>query len=208
MESIGKQLDRNGNEVFQGITVFGNKGSTDQHSYIQQLKDGLSDSFVTFIEVLEDGKCSGVEVEPGTTSGDFLQGFLLGTRTALAESRRQSISITMVSTTPFMIGGIISLFERAVGLYASMVNINAYHQPGVESGKVAAGRILRLRQSLLLFMRANSDVAFDTYSLASSISYEGDVEEVFKLCERLAANPNSKIWRLGSGSTARYSYKA
>jgi len=31
------------------------------------------------------------------------------------------------------------IFERAVSFYASLVNINAYHQPGVEAGKKAAG---------------------------------------------------------------------
>ena len=40
------------------------------------------------------------------------------------------------------LGGLIGLFERAVGFYASLVNINAYHQPGVEAGKVAAFALL------------------------------------------------------------------
>jgi len=54
MESLGKQLDLNGKVVNQGIMVLGNKGSTDQHSYIQQLRDGINNFFVTFIEVLRD----------------------------------------------------------------------------------------------------------------------------------------------------------
>jgi glucose-6-phosphate isomerase len=35
---------------------------------------------------------------------------------------------------------VIALYERAVGLYAELVDINAYHQPGVEAGKLAAAR--------------------------------------------------------------------
>ena len=46
-------MDLDGKVVNQGITVFGNKGSTDQHSYIQQLRDGLNNFFVTFVEVLQ-----------------------------------------------------------------------------------------------------------------------------------------------------------
>src|SRR5205085_3780849 len=46
MESLGKQLDLEGNIVSQGIMVLGNKGSTDQHSYVQQLRDGLANFFV------------------------------------------------------------------------------------------------------------------------------------------------------------------
>ncbi|MBN1864932.1 MAG: hypothetical protein JW808_08530, partial [Victivallales bacterium] len=51
MESIGKELDREGNTVHQGLNVFGNKGGTDAHAFIQQLNDGRNDFFVTFIEV-------------------------------------------------------------------------------------------------------------------------------------------------------------
>ena len=54
MESIGKALDTQGMPVRQGISVFGNKGSTDQHAYVQQLRDGRNDFFVNFIEVLRD----------------------------------------------------------------------------------------------------------------------------------------------------------
>ena len=35
MESIGKEYDLDENLVNQGIAVYGNKGSTDQHAYIQ-----------------------------------------------------------------------------------------------------------------------------------------------------------------------------
>ena len=54
MESLGKELDLDGKRVDQGIAVYGNKGSTDQHAYVQQLRDGVNNFFVTFIEVLED----------------------------------------------------------------------------------------------------------------------------------------------------------
>jgi glucose-6-phosphate isomerase len=49
MESLGKELDRDGRKVNQGLTVWGNKGSTDQHSYVQQLLDGPNNFFAVFI---------------------------------------------------------------------------------------------------------------------------------------------------------------
>ena len=52
MESLGKEKDLTGKVVNQGICVFGNKGSTDQHAYVQQLRDGINNFFVIFIEVL------------------------------------------------------------------------------------------------------------------------------------------------------------
>jgi glucose-6-phosphate isomerase len=54
MESLGKEKDLQGNIVHQGIAVYGNKGSTDQHAYVQQLREGVLNFFVTFIQVLRD----------------------------------------------------------------------------------------------------------------------------------------------------------
>ena len=71
MESLGKELDLAGNVVNQGIAVYGNKGSTDQHAYVQQLREGVNNFFITFIEVLQDRTAGpAMEVEPGITSGD------------------------------------------------------------------------------------------------------------------------------------------
>ena len=53
MESLGKKFNRNGEIVNQGISVFGNKGSTDQHAYVQQLRDGIDNFFCIFIELLD-----------------------------------------------------------------------------------------------------------------------------------------------------------
>ena len=54
MESLGKEKDLDGNTVYQGIAVYGNKGSTDQHAYVQQLREGVPNFFATLIEVLQD----------------------------------------------------------------------------------------------------------------------------------------------------------
>jgi glucose-6-phosphate isomerase len=143
MESLGKALDRDGKTVNQGIAVYGNKGSTDQHAYVQQLRDGVANFFATFIEVRGDRTGPLIDVEPGVTSGDFLQGFLRGTRAALYENGRDSITISLPAVTPASVGGLIALYERAVGFYGSLVNVNAYHQPGVEAGKKAAAAVLK-----------------------------------------------------------------
>ena len=94
MESLGKEKDLDGKKVYQGIAVYGNKGSTDQHAYVQQLREGVPNFFVTFIEVLGDRQGNSIEVEPGATSGDFLSGLLQGTRRALYENDRDSITVT------------------------------------------------------------------------------------------------------------------
>ena len=105
--------------------------------------------FATFIAVLEDRQGPSLEVSPGVTAGDYLLGFLLGTRNALSEAGRRSLTITLDRVGPRQLGALIALFERAVGYYASLVGVNAYHQPGVEAGKKAAGVALRLQAALL-----------------------------------------------------------
>ena len=55
MESLGKQFDLQGRRVNQGLSVYGNKGSTDQHAYVQQLREGVPNFFAVFIRVLESG---------------------------------------------------------------------------------------------------------------------------------------------------------
>ena len=150
MESLGKEKDLDGKIVHQGIAVYGNKGSTDQHAYVQQLRDGVLNFFLTFIEVRKDRPASGgrFEVEEGVTSGDYLQGFLRGTRSALYESGRESITMSISEMNAFNVGLLIALYERAVGFYASLVNINAYDQPGVEAGKKAATKLLQIQQQV------------------------------------------------------------
>lgn len=200
MESLGKELDRDGQIVNQGLAVYGNKGSTDQHAYVQQLRDGINNFFVTFIEVLRDRSGASLAVEPGVTSGDYLAGFFLGTRTALYESDRESITLTIQEVTPFSVGVLIALFERAVGLYASLVNVNAYHQPGVEAGKKAAGAVITLQAKILSYLKEKKGHALTSAQIASGLGAHDGFETVFKVCEHLAANPDHGVQKR-SGST-------
>ncbi len=189
MESIGKEKDLDGHVVNQGIAVYGNKGSTDQHAYIQQLRDGVPNFFVTFIEVLEErtGELFHVEHE-AITSGDYLSGFLQGTRKALYESGRESITITIKDVSAFSVGVLIALYERAVGFYASLVNINAYHQPGVEAGKKAAERVIEVQMNIFECLMRRDGHPMKVDDLAMETQSVDEVEAIYKICEHLAAN--------------------
>jgi glucose-6-phosphate isomerase len=193
MESLGKEHDLDGKVVHQGIAVYGNKGSTDQHAYVQQLRDGVNNFFATFIEVRKGRDGHNIEVEPGITSADYLQGFLRGTRKALHESGRNSLTISIPEVTPYQLGLLIALFERAVSFYASLVNINAYHQPGVEAGKKAAGEFLdtlKKVRSKLTGSPQNAD------QIAAAIN--ADAEDVHHCLVHLAANGQAKTTLGGS----------
>ena len=188
MESVGKEKDLKGKTVNHGLTVYGSKGSTDQHSIGQQLRDGPDDFFVAFIEVLKDREHHSIEVEPEVTSGDFLQGFLLGTRDALFQKGRASLTITLEELNSQTLGALIALFERAVGLYANLIGLNAYHQPGVEAGKLAAGDVIKLSVKIQNYLKSNPGKKFNAVTISDALEESGKAETVYKLLQHLAAN--------------------
>jgi len=187
MESLGKGKDLDGNPVDQGIAVYGNKGSTDQHAYVQQLREGVPNFFVTFIEVLKDRDGQSLEVEPGVTSGDYLSGFVQGSRQALYENQRDSITVTIPEVNALTVGALIALYERAVGLYASLVNINAYHQPGVEAGKKAAASVLSLQREVASVLQA-AEEPLSLQQIADRAGQADQIEAIYKIVRHLHAN--------------------
>jgi glucose-6-phosphate isomerase len=226
MESLGKEKDLSGKIVHQGIAVYGNKGSTDQHAYVQQLREGVNNFFVTFIEVLKDRSAlsastspstsaphgnagpspatindsASLMVEPNVTSGDYLNGFFQGTRSALSDNGRENLTITIDEVSPRAIGILIALFERAVGLYGQLVNINAYHQPGVEAGKKAATAVIALQAKILAHLRSGKSGTAE--QIAAAIGTD-QLETVYLTLGHLAANPERGIVAKGNDALTR-----
>lgn len=205
MESLGKDKDLSGKVVHQGLSVYGNKGSTDQHAYVQQLRDGINNAFVTFIAVLKDRRGPSMQVEDGVTTGDFLSGFWQGTRQALTESGHNSMLITIPEVSAFTVGLMIALYERAVGFYASLVNINAYHQPGVEAGKKAAGKILELQLKIAEVLK-ETGTPMNAYDIAQHLGIPQKAEDVFHIARHLAANSRLGITADNLGAAAAFRY--
>jgi glucose-6-phosphate isomerase len=202
MESLGKEKDLDGNVVHQGIAVYGNKGSTDQHAYVQQLRDGVPNFFLTFIEVRKDRDRAALEVEKGITSGDYLQGFLRGTRTALYEKGRESITVSIPEVNEFNLGALIALYERAVGFYGSLININAYDQPGVEAGKKAAANLLALQKRVREMLGAGPGKTAEEIARA----IDADPEDVFHALQHLASNdPRIRVSATGQPADDKFS---
>jgi hypothetical protein len=106
---------------------------------------------------------------------------------ALDENQRDAITITVPSVTPASVGALIALYERAVGLYASLININAYHQPGVEAGKKAAAGILDLQaRAIAAVQQTAAPLTLET--LAAKIGAEKDIETLYQILRHLNAN--------------------
>ncbi|MEZ4299164.1 MAG: glucose-6-phosphate isomerase, partial [Polyangiaceae bacterium] len=140
------------------------------------------------------------EVEPGTTSGDYLSGFLQGTRQALWERGRQSITLTIEQLDAKSLGMLIALYERAVGFYASLVNINAYHQPGVEAGKKAAQAILDLQAQVLMTLRSARGREMSVLDIATAAGAT-DLVAIFSILQHLVANGRGVTRKVPEGKT-------
>jgi glucose-6-phosphate isomerase len=146
---------------------------------------------VTFVRVLESGGAP-IEVEPGVTAGDYLHGFLVGTRAALYANDRQSMTITINEVDARTVGALIALFERAVGLYSSLIHINAYDQPGVEAGKKAAADVLSLQAKARASLTAAPQTADQ---IAAAIGAAHSAESVYLILEHLSSNGRARMSR-------------
>ena len=119
--------------------------------------------------------------------GDYLSGFLQGTRLALSESDRECLTITLKTFNPFSLGALIALFERTVGLYAELININAYHQPGVEAGKKAAADILNLQVDVENILSDSCSYSIEQISSRLPLS---NSESIYFILRNLVFNTN------------------
>jgi glucose-6-phosphate isomerase len=119
----------------------------------------------------------------------------------LYDNGRPSITLTLDQISAHRIGALIALFERAVGLYAGLVNINAYDQPGVEAGKKAAARVLALQKRVVTYLAGFEAARQDQWAtperIATDLGGDADPETVFRICEHLAANPGRGVARAG-----------
>jgi glucose-6-phosphate isomerase len=182
MESLGKRLDRSGRVVDQGLNVYGHKGATDQHAYVQQLREGRDDTFVTLIVIDKD--------EEDTALGDHLFGNAEGLRQALTAQQRDTITISLAEATPAALGALVALCERAVGLYAELIDVNAYHQPSVD--KDIAATVLAVAAEALGFLR-DAGEPVTAAQIAAAIGHADQVEIVYRAMRRQALRPAGSV---------------
>ena len=146
-ESLGKAVDRNGQEVFAGPTPIKALGTTDQHSQVQLYREGPNDKLTVFLEVAKHPRDVRVPEafadRPGLAYlakaklSKLLNAEKQATEYALAVSQRPSVTIRFDEITPQSVGQFIYLYEFTTSLMGELLNINAYDQPAVELGKKA-----------------------------------------------------------------------
>jgi glucose-6-phosphate isomerase len=147
-ESLGKRVDRRGRVVETGQTPVTSLGTTDQHSQVQLYMEGPQDKVITFLEVLASN--GDVRIPPrhqdldslgylgGRTLGELIAAEKRGTETALAAAGRPSLTYLLPRISAHVLGQLLYLFEFQTALSGELYGIDAFDQPGVEAGKVAA----------------------------------------------------------------------
>ncbi len=145
-ESLGKRVNRSGKEVFAGATPIKALGTTDQHSQVQLYREGPNDKVFCFLEVEKFSKDvkvpRGLKVEnlkylQGASLTELLNAEKRATEYALVESARPNLTIRFPKIDAFHVGEFIQLWEIVTAYCGLILDIDAYDQPAVETGKVA-----------------------------------------------------------------------
>ena len=146
-ESLGKDVDNEGNKVNVGQTPVKALGVTDQHSQVQLFNEGPYDKVITFIEVgqfrSEVNIPDGCEEYPdvnflcGHSLGELMNNELFATRYNLVQQHRANYTIHLDTIDEYHIGALLYLMQLQTAYAGAMFDIDAYNQPGVEGGKNA-----------------------------------------------------------------------
>jgi len=147
-ESLGKRSPEGGVMNGVGPTPLPARGTTDQHSQVQLFVEGPADKLVTFVTVRRESRAltlPGGEPAPyleGVSLGELLRAEQQGTAVALARAGRPSLRWDLPTLSAGPLGQLLVALEAQTALHAELLGVNAYDQPGVEAGKVAAFALL------------------------------------------------------------------
>jgi glucose-6-phosphate isomerase len=148
-ESIGKRTSRSGKVVHAGPTPVRALGVTDQHSQVQLYVEGPFDKWFQLLAVEAPARnvaipagperdLEGVSYLHGRTLGELFAAERDGTAIALTEALRPNATFRFPSITPATVGQFLQLAEVSVALMGEHYDVDAFDQPGVEAGKIAA----------------------------------------------------------------------
>lgn len=145
-ESLGKETDTQGNEVFAGFTPIKALGATDQHSQVQLYREGPNDKVIGLVGVERFAHDQTIPRGLGVEALQYLEGRSMSellnaerraTEYALVESLRPNYTILLPTIDAYHVGQFIMLWQVATAYAGLLLNIDAYNQPAVELGKQA-----------------------------------------------------------------------
>lgn len=168
MESNGKYVDRNGNEVnySTGPVIWGEPGTNGQHAFYQLIHQGtvlipcdfiapaishnpigdhhvkLLSNFFAQTEALMNGKTEAEVKEELVKAGKTEEEIKKLLPFKVFKGNKPTNSILVKEITPESLGSLIALYEHKIFVQGVIWNIFTFDQWGVELGKQLAGKIL------------------------------------------------------------------
>lgn len=155
MESNGKRVDQQGVPVdfATGPIIFGEPGTSAQHSFYQHLHQGTTPCPLEFIGYKQNVCNQDIEIQ-GTTSQEKLLANLFAQAIAFATGKgsenpnkmfpgnRPSHILLAKQLSPFTLGALLSYYENKIAFQGFIWGINSFDQEGVQLGKELASRII------------------------------------------------------------------
>jgi len=168
MESNGKHVDRNGNEVDYetGPIIWGEPGTNGQHAFYQLIHQGtriipadfiapaqslnplgehhpiLLSNFFAQTEALMNGKTEEEVIEELKKDGKSEEEIKTIAPFKVFEGNRPTNSILLKKITPYTLGSLVAMYEHKIFVQGVIWNIFSFDQWGVELGKQLAKKIL------------------------------------------------------------------
>ncbi len=143
-ESLGKNKDKEGNNVHIGPTPIKALGATDQHSQIQLYNEGPNNKVINFIRVKEFDNTleippifeyTGIGYLGGKTINQLINAEADSTRVALADYQRPTVTITLPQINGYYVAQLLYMLEVQTAIAGELYNIDTFSQPGVEQAK-------------------------------------------------------------------------
>ena len=143
-ESLGKEVNNNGDKVNIGPTPIKALGATDQHSQIQLYNEGPNNKVITFIrvknfdttlEIPQIFEYTGIGYLGGKTINDLINAEADSTRVALADYSRPTMTLSIEKIDEYNLAQLLYMLEVQTAIAGELYNINTFNQPGVEQAK-------------------------------------------------------------------------
>ena len=148
-ESLGKEVDREGNEVCYGRTPVVAVGTTDMHAQTQQHQEGKRNKVVQFIRLEKWADDLVIPNEfpdvkkladiSGLTMGEALEVARQSNADALASNERFNALFSLPELNAFHLGELLYLLALSIAYEGEFADVDAFNQPGVESYKRIMG---------------------------------------------------------------------
>ncbi|MCQ2753527.1 MAG: glucose-6-phosphate isomerase [bacterium] len=143
-ESLGKEVNNNGEKVNIGPTPIKALGATDQHSQIQLYNEGPNNKVITFIridnfdttlEIPRIFEYTNVNYLAGKTINALINAEADSTRVALSDYSRPTMTLTIDKVDEYNVAQLLYMLEVQTAIAGELYNINTFNQPGVEQAK-------------------------------------------------------------------------